>query len=67
MIGKIVTGDQVDLRLTCLEQLATVSRSLGSEKKTHLEEEPVPVVPNYEKFRLRIIEQGRLFRKINQE
>jgi hypothetical protein len=32
-IGKIVTGDEEDLRLTCLKKLATVSQSLGSEAK----------------------------------
>jgi hypothetical protein len=63
-IEKIVTGDDADLRLICLKKLATVSQSLGSEKKLVWREEPVPVVPGLEKFRLRKIEQNRLFREI---
>jgi hypothetical protein len=63
-IGKVVTGEDVDLRLTCLKDLATVSQSLGSEKKHVWREEPVPVVQDLEKFRLMKIEQSRLFAKI---
>jgi hypothetical protein len=63
-IGKVVTGEYADLRLTCLENLATVSQSLGSEKKPVWREEPVHVVQDLEKFRLMKIEQSRLFGKI---
>jgi len=63
-IGKIVTGHQADLRLTYLKQLATVSQSLGSEKKPIWREKPVPVMQDCEKFRLRMIENCRLLRKI---
>jgi hypothetical protein len=63
-IGKIVTGDDADLRLAGLKKLAAVSQSLGSEKKPVWREEPVPMVQNYEQFRLGKIEQGRLFNKI---
>ena len=63
-IGKIVTGDHADLLLTYLKKLATVSQSLGSEKKPVWREEPVPVVQDYEKFRLGKIEQRRLLTKM---
>jgi Protein of unknown function (DUF4238) len=63
-IGKVVTGEDADLRLTCLKNLAAVSQSLGSEKKPVWREEPVPVVQDLEKFRLMKIEQSRLLGKI---
>jgi hypothetical protein len=63
-IGKIVTGGDADLRLKLPKEPGTVSKSLGSEKKPVWREESVPVVQDYEKFRLRIIEQRRLLTKI---
>jgi hypothetical protein len=63
-IGKIVTGDDADLRLACLKKLAAVSKSLGSTKDPVWIEEPVPVVQGLETFRLMKVEQSWLLEKI---
>ena len=62
--SKIVTGEDADLRLTCLKKLAAVSQSLGSDKIPVWREDPVPVVKNLEKFRLMKIEQSRSLEKM---
>ena len=59
-IGKIITGEDADLRLTCLKKLAAVSQSLGSDKKPVWREEPLPVVQGLENLRLMHIERSRL-------
>ena len=48
--GKIVMGADADLRLAYVKKLATISQSLGSEKKPVWTEKAVPVVPGLEKF-----------------
>jgi hypothetical protein len=60
-IGKIIAGEDADLRFTCLKKLAAVSQSLGSDKKPVWREEPVPAVQGLENLRLMHIERSRLF------
>jgi hypothetical protein len=58
--GKIVMGDDANLRLTYLKKLAAISQSLGSEEKPVWTERAVPVVQGLEQFRLMEIEKDRL-------
>jgi hypothetical protein len=63
-IGKIIAGEDADLRFTCLKKLAAVSQSLGSDKKPVWREEPVPVVQGVENHRLMHIERSRWLGKM---
>jgi hypothetical protein len=62
--GKLVMGNDTDLRLAHLKKLATISQSLGSDKKAVWREEPASVVQGLEQFRLIEIEEIRLLRKM---
>ncbi|GAB1319254.1 hypothetical protein MFIFM68171_09464 [Madurella fahalii] len=50
-VGKIITGLDADLRAAALKKLESVSRNLGSTKKTIWVKLPTPLIHDYEAFR----------------
>jgi len=60
----LITGTDAELQLEFLKKMATLSQSLGSEKKPIWREEAPPVMEDYEMFRLRFIEKARFLHSI---